>query len=149
MKDTLKHHQQQQGETKHTMHLCLTAVLVIITPLLHLFSSSSLSPSLLVPLAFILGTLFPSFLSTLTSRLVNRVDSTPHPRRTNRDCLHDKRLSDDTGSSSTLYGLDHAILNVPSLVADSMWMNMGYWKVSTTLRWTFTGYIRLQLRSLD
>lgn len=29
---------------------------------------------------------------------------------------------------STLYSLDHAILNIP-LPPPSMWMNMGYWKV--------------------
>lgn len=32
--------------------------------------------------------------------------------------------------SSNIYGLDHAVLNV-RLPPQSMWMNMGYWEVSS------------------
>jgi hypothetical protein len=37
------------------------------------------------------------------------------------------------GAASSLYGLDHAILNVPDLRAQTMWINMGYWRVSPFL----------------
>ncbi|OJD15444.1 hypothetical protein AJ78_04285 [Emergomyces pasteurianus Ep9510] len=51
--------------------------------------------------------------------------------------FNDRRgqLEDDAAKNEAehgLYSLDHAVLNLPSLTPDEMWMNMGYWKNTTS-----------------
>ena len=122
------------------MHQSPIAAIVITTSLLlfYLPIPSSLPPSLLVPLTFLLGVLFPSTLSRLASWLLERSVQAPHLHATSNGNVRRRLLSDYIPSAPKLYGLDHAILNVPSFTADSMWMNMGYWKVSRSILSVFS-----------
>ena len=87
------------------------------------------SPAFFYALTFILGCFFPAFFSQIGSRIARWLDG-PVTAQKGTKKGNDIRFSKNDDS---LYGLDHAILNVPSLHAETMWMNMGYWRVSSVI----------------
>ncbi|KAL1956525.1 hypothetical protein VTO42DRAFT_7088 [Malbranchea cinnamomea] len=101
--------------------------------------SRSASPTQLVVCAVVaslLGALFPTLLSRVASRIASRLDGPATRERDSSTTPVDEMMRRNKradGSSSSLYGLDHAILNIPSLIPQTMWMNMGYWKNASHL----------------
>lgn len=130
--------------------LSLMTILVIV--LLHHFSShisslcrdstkpwhSSRSPKPL--LFYALGCLTPSFLIPTMRHIAAQICSgraqLVRKKMTaveNSRCGSDQKREAETGESgkrSLLYGLDHSVLNAQITLPETMWMNMGYWKVS-------------------
>ncbi|OAX83157.1 hypothetical protein ACJ72_02481 [Emergomyces africanus] len=71
-------------------------------------------------ITFILGVLTTPVFIPLLAGIVTRL-CRPFKGR-------DAAKADEHG----LYSLDHGVLNLPSLTPDEMWMNMGYWKSTTS-----------------
>lgn len=111
--------------------------LLLLIPALAYFSPiplsiSSASPVLLYSVTFILGCSFPILLSQAGSRIASWLDG-PRTTQKNVNQLNDIKASNN--DKDGLYGLDHAILNAPAPVAETMWMNMGYWRVSSWMKY--------------
>ncbi|PGH29188.1 hypothetical protein GX50_08074 [[Emmonsia] crescens] len=84
-----------------------------------------------LPLAlvtFILGLLTTPLLIPLLERIVAKLASLCLNSRSSKRESEDDAVKEEHG----LYSLDHGVLNLPSLTPDEMWMNMGYWKNTTS-----------------
>lgn len=96
------------------------------------------SPAFFYALTFILGCSFPTLLSQIGSRIARYLDG---PGTSERDAESRSNSVKFSKNDDSLYGLDHAILNVPSLEARTMWMNMGYWRVSSGTLCLYAGLV--------
>jgi len=90
-------------------------------------------------LFYALGCLTPSVFMPAARRLAGQVRGRVQPalkERTgvkNSGCGSDRNRGAETGEPATaslLYGLGHRVLNAQIVLPETMWMNMGYWKVS-------------------
>jgi hypothetical protein len=138
--------------------LLLSVPILFAVTLLHHYSSSSHTsslpcdpnnPRLSYPnasfpsktlLFYVLGCLTPSLFMPAIRRLAGQVCSgRAHSGLKggsdvgHSSCESDRNRRMETGESTTralLYGLDHKVLNAQIVLPETMWMNMGYWKVS-------------------
>jgi hypothetical protein len=94
------------------------ALLIISSVLILIFTTSCFG----FPLrTLLIAAVLPFLMASLISRLTSQVHSSPSSPQNHGNA---------GAAASSLYGLDHAILNVPDLRTRTMWMNMGYWRVS-------------------
>lgn len=117
--------------------LSIPLLLLSIIPFLHQkhLLLPPFTPTATLTLTYILGILTPTLLVPSLTRAAIWLFTRGTVRQANKeDEGHNE--SSHNGRDSSLYGLDHAVLNV-DMSPRTMWMNMGYWKVGSSFCFFF------------
>ncbi|PGH13031.1 hypothetical protein AJ80_06515 [Polytolypa hystricis UAMH7299] len=81
---------------------------------------------------YIFGLLTPFLLKQIVIKPLSRLLLSSSSSSPSSSSDKEEKDEDNASKSPSLYGLDHAVLNLQGLKVESMWMNMGYWKNPTT-----------------
>lgn len=107
---------------KSLVHFILLPITLLV-----LINTSSSPRILLLPGIYLAGLFTPRVFKTLARLFARNVSLLGRMARNSGNAAEDDANDHQAG----LYGLDHAVLNSKlTMPPETMWMNMGYWKVS-------------------